>query len=170
MRDWEEYKSLAYQVLNKPDLKRSVFLEGVILLESIIDTIILDYFFDRPLDDEIDISDRGYDFSKYILNDFSYKKKLDILEGCKIVFTEKIKALRKIGDDRNMAAHQISISLPIGGTDITWWFKGRKQRKTVRITDAFIVDYIERVSECYADLRVALLSPNNRNRGNLKFV
>ncbi len=58
----KEYKSLAYQVLNKPDLKRSVFLEGVILLESIIDNIILDYFFDRPLDDEIDISDRGENY------------------------------------------------------------------------------------------------------------
>ena len=168
MRDGEEYKSLAYQVLNKPDLKRSVFLEGVILLESIIDAIILDYFFDRPLDDEIDISDKGYDFNKYILNDFPYKKKLDILEGCKIISTEKIKALRKIREDRNRAAHQIS--LPIGGGDITGWFKGRKQRKLIEINDAFIEDYKKRVSECYADLRVALLSLNNRNRGNLKFV
>ena len=154
----KEYKSLAYQVLNKPDLKRSVFLEGVILLESIIDNIILDCFFDRPLDDEIDISDRGEKFSKYILNEFSYRKKLDVLAGCEVMSREKIKALRKIGEDRNMAAHQISITLPIGGTDITMWFKGKKQRKTIEINDAFIVDYMERVSECYAYLMAALLS------------
>ncbi len=163
MSDGEEYKSLAYQVLNNPDLKRSVFLEGVILLESIIDSIILDYFFDRPLDDEIDISERGYAFSRCIFNEFSYNKKLDILEGCKIMPREKIKALRKIGEDRNRAAHQSSITLPISGNDITLWVKGRKQRGLIEINDAFIVDYKKRVSECYADLRVALDSLNVRN-------
>ena len=164
MSDREEYESRAYQVLNNPDLKRSVFLEGVILLESIIDGIILDYFFDRPLDDEIDISDRGYAFSRRILDDFSYNKKLDILEGCKIVSREKIKALRKIGDDRNRAAHQISITLPINGNDITLWVKGkgRKQRGVIKINDASIEDYKKRVSECYADLMVALDSLNVR--------
>ncbi len=99
--------------------------------------------------------------SKYVLNDFSYMKKLYVLGGCEVISREKINALRKIGEDRNMAAHQISITLPIGGTDITMWFKGKKQRKPIEISDTFIVDYIERVSECYAYLMVALLSLKN---------
>lgn|GEM_PF-5819591 len=49
MKDLEtimkEYKLVAYNLLNKPDLKRSVFLEGLIYLDNLINFIIFILFF-----------------------------------------------------------------------------------------------------------------------------
>jgi len=169
MRDLEtimkETKSFAYQLLNKPDLKRSVFLEGIIHLEIIIDNIILSYFFGYPLHDKIKISDKVGDFSKSILNDFTYRKKVNILKICGIISPEKGAELVDIVEKRNLAAHSIAIQLT---PDLTGWIKGRKQKELKKIDDTFIEEYKKNFSECYAYLMVKLLSLYNPNREDLK--
>ena len=93
-----ETKLFAYQLLGKPLLTRSVFLEGTIQLEIIMDNLILAYFFSYLSQDKIEISDKAKDFSMCILNDFGYRKKVDILKSCKIIDSEQEKKLRAIGE------------------------------------------------------------------------
>ncbi len=147
-----ETKLVADQLLNRPDLKRSVLIEGVIHLEIIIDNI-------------IEISDKVDNYNKFLIQDFNYAKKIEILKKCGIINNEKAGKLNKIRDHRNMAAHNISLLL---GKNLTGMIKRKKQKEFIIIDDCFIEEYKKTFSECYSYLMIKLLSMYNPYREDLK--
>lgn len=161
----KENKLIAYQLLNQSNLKRSIFLEGIIILEMIMDNIISTYFFCRQLENKIEISEKAIEFDKFILSDFKYGRKVDILKKCGVISEEKVKELIEIGEMRNTAAHSIDIKID---TDVATWIKGKKQKELIRIDETYIKEFKEKFSECYAYLMLKLLSLYNPHKDYFK--
>ena len=172
----KENELVAYNLLNKPDVKRSIFLEGVILLEMLIDNIILTYFFSYPKEGKLHLTDHAKDFEKDIFYnpefDLGYNKKIKLLKLCGVISSTKFKELEKIGSDRNKAAHRMGMQI---NREVTGWFKGsEKERKSTKsiteliTTDDDVEEYKKKCSECYAYLMVKILSLYNPHREDFK--
>lgn len=122
--------SSAYDLLSNSNINinRSIFVEGVIHLDYLINQIILDYFFGYLKEGESHLTDHAEDFEKNIIYDpdfdFTYNKKIRLLRSCGVISKTKFKELEKIGSDRNNASHRLGIHF---GKDVTGWFKGSRK-------------------------------------------
>lgn len=152
----------AYKLLSIPNINinRSIFVEGVIHLDNLINYIILYYFFGYLKEGKIYLTAHAKDFEKNVLYnsdvDFEYNKKLELLKRCRIITKPKFNELKKIGEDRNKAAHRMGMHF---GGEVNGWFKGsEKERKSTKsiteliTTDDDVEEYKKKFADCYAYL------------------
>lgn len=169
MKDLEtRMKELAFyadNLLSEPNIitNRSIFVEGVIHLDYLINHIILHYFLGYLKEGKLHLTDHAEDFEKNIIYnpafDFTYNNKIELLKSCGVINNkDKYNELKEIGSDRNKASHRMSIHF---GKDVAGWFKGSRkgmyQKKLksieeVTITDKDVEEYKKKFADCYAYL------------------
>lgn len=170
----KEHKLMEYNILNNPDPKRSVFLEGLMDLEILINHIISVYFFGYREGGKVRLTDPAKDFEKNLLYKpwFGYKRKLELLKNCELISPTKFNELKNIGEERNKAAHRRSMQI---NEEISGWYKGshkeRNQKKSIGeliINDDDVEQYKKKCADCYAYLMVKVISLYNPDREDLK--
>ena len=84
--------------------EKAIIVEAIIQLEILIDAIIIIHFFKIP-PPKTDLYTSQEHFKEYILKQYNYGKKIELLKKCGLIDTNLITELKSLGKLRNKISH-----------------------------------------------------------------